>query len=86
MYGNSFDVSGLAKYLRKDGRRFLEQAALVFYETTVQHMKDEEQSVQFAELARQFGLDLFDPAGKIVSGEESQRGSCPSSATGSSWG
>ncbi len=72
VYGKAFDVTGLAKYLRKDGRRFLEQAALLFYDMMAQHKPDEEQAVLFAELARQFGLDLFDSAGLLVSGVESQ--------------
>ena len=54
-------------------RQGLEQAALVFYDTMARHMTNEEQPVQYAELARQFGLDLFDPAGNLVSGEESQQ-------------
>jgi hypothetical protein len=73
VYGESFDVTGLAQYLRKEGRQFLEQAALVFYDTMAQHMTNEEQSVPYAKLASQFGLDLFDPAGNLVSGEESQQ-------------
>jgi hypothetical protein len=54
-------------------RQGLEQAALVFYDIMARHMTNEEQPVQYAELARQFGLDLFDPAGNLVSGEESQQ-------------
>ncbi len=72
VYGKSFDVTGLAQYLRKDGRQFLEQAALVFYDTMALHMTNEEQPVPYAELARQFGLDLFDPAGNLVTNEEFQ--------------
>jgi hypothetical protein len=72
VYGKSFDVTGLAEYLRKEGREFLEQAALVFYDSMAQHMTNEEQPVPYAELARQFGLDLFDPAGNLVTNEEFQ--------------
>src|SRR5271157_5773566 len=72
VYGRSFDVTGLAQYLRKNGRSFLEQAALVFYDTMAQHTTNEEQPVPYAELASQFGLDLFDRAGNLVTGEEFQ--------------
>ncbi len=72
VYGKSFDVAGLTRYLRTDGRQFLEQSALVFYETMARHMTNEEKPLPYAELARQFGLDLFDPAGNLVTGEEFQ--------------
>jgi hypothetical protein len=70
VYGNSFDVTGLTKYLLKDGRSFLEQAALVFYDTMANHITDEEQPARYAKLAHQFGLDLFDSAGNLASAEE----------------
>jgi hypothetical protein len=70
VYGHTFDTTGLAQYLRKDGRSFLEQAALVYYDTTANHTKDEEQPVCYAKLARQFGLDLFDSAGNLATAEE----------------
>ena len=72
VYGKAFDVAGLGRYLRTDGRRFLEQAGLAFYETMARHMTLEEQAIPYAELARQFGLDLFDAAGNLVSNEVAQ--------------
>ena len=72
VYGKSFDVTGLAQYLRKDGRSFLEHAALVFYDTMAQHMTNEEQPVPYAELASHFGLDLLDRSGNLVTNEEFQ--------------
>ena len=70
VYGGVFDVKGLTKYLREDGRRFLEEAAIVYYELAALHKKEEEQALAFAELAKRFGLDLFDSAGKLVEGDE----------------
>ncbi len=70
IYGKSFDVTRLTQYLQKDGRQFLEQAALVFYETMAQHVSDGEQPLVYAELARQFGVDLLTPAGSLVADEE----------------
>lgn len=70
VYGESFDVTGLTQNLRKEGRRFAEQAALAFYDTAARHMTDDEQSRLYAELVRGFGLDLFDAAGSPVAGEE----------------
>lgn len=72
VYGKSYDVKGLEHYLREDGRRFLEEAALVFYDLAAQHRPAAEQPLAFAVLARRFGLDLIDPAGNLVTGEESE--------------
>jgi hypothetical protein len=62
----------LNRYIREDGRRFLEEAALVFYDLTARHRPDEEKYDAFAELARRSGLDLIDAAGKVVTGVESE--------------
>jgi hypothetical protein len=70
VYGSAFDVKELTNYLRKDGRRFLEEGAIVYYELAALHQNEEAQALAFAELARRFGLDLFDAAGKVVEGEE----------------
>jgi len=71
VYGKLYDVKALNRYIREDVRRFLEDAALVFYDLTARHRPDEEKYDAFAELARRSGLDLIDAAGKIVTGEES---------------
>jgi hypothetical protein len=73
VYGGVFDVKGLTKYLREDGRRFLEEAAIVYYEVAALHQKEEKQALAFAELVKRFGLDLFDSAGKLVEGDEANR-------------
>ena len=69
VYGSTFDVKGLTRYIREDGRRFLEEASIVYYELAAQHKKEEAQALAFAELAKRFGLDLFDAAGKLVASE-----------------
>ena len=70
VYGKSFDVTRLTRYLQEHGRRFLELAALVFYETMAQHVSSEEQPLFYAVLARQFGVDILTPAGSLVADEE----------------
>jgi hypothetical protein len=70
VYGKSYDVAGLAKYVREDGRRFLEEGAIVYYQVAALHQTTEEQAMAFAELARQYGLDLFDSSGKLVTSPE----------------
>ena len=69
VYGSTFDVKGLTRYIREDGRRFLKEASIVYYELAAQHKKEESQALAFAELAKRFGLDLFDAAGKLVASE-----------------
>ena len=77
---------GLTQNLRKEGRRILEQAAVVFYDAVAQHLTNEEQSRIYAEVASQFGLDLFDATGNVVDNEEIQDASrCLSFATGLPW-
>ena len=70
VYGKTFDVQGLTKYVREDGRRFLEDASIVCYQVVALHQKAEEEALALAELAKQFGLDLLDPAGKLVTSEQ----------------
>lgn len=70
VYGSKFDVKGLTRYLQEEGRRFLEEASIVYYQVAALHKKEEEQALAFAELAKRYGLDLFDPAGKLVTGEQ----------------
>jgi len=72
VYGKFYDVTGLDRYIREDGRRFLEEAALVFYDLTARHRPEEEKYDALAELARRSGLDLIDATGKVVASEESQ--------------
>ena len=72
VYGRRYDTTALARYLRGDGRRFLEESALVFYDLAARHRPEAEQAIAFAAVARRFGLDLFDPAGNVVEGEESE--------------
>jgi len=71
VYGKRYDVSALAQYLRGDGRRFLEESALAFYDLCARHRPAEEHAAAYAAVATRFGLDLLDPAGKVVEGEES---------------
>ena len=73
VYGKTYDVHGLNRYIREDGRRFLEAAALVFYDVTARHRTDQEKYDAYAELARQSGLDLIDSDGKAVEGTESEK-------------
>ncbi|MGC8638548.1 MAG: hypothetical protein ACP5XB_01575 [Isosphaeraceae bacterium] len=70
VYGKAFDVQGLKKYVREDGRRFLADASIVYYQVGALHTKEEEAALAFAELAKRYGLDLFDPAGKLVTKEQ----------------
>jgi hypothetical protein len=72
VYGDAFDVKGLLRYLRTEGRRFLEQAAVVLYDVTAAHAPEDEQSSRLAKVAQQFGLDMFDANGDLVSVEEGQ--------------
>jgi hypothetical protein len=72
VYGKVYDVDGLADYLRSDGQRFLKEAALVFFEATARHASVDEQNLEFARLARRYGLDMLDPDGTLLSGERTQ--------------
>lgn len=73
VYGTDFDVTRITKYVREEGRRFLVEAAEVYYDVSSRHLKAEEQALAFAELARRFGLDLFDEADGLVKDEERER-------------
>jgi hypothetical protein len=72
VYGARHDVRGLIQYIREDGRRFLEQAALVWYEHAARHRPAEEFGTRLAELAQVFGLDLLDDAGKLLEVDRAQ--------------
>jgi hypothetical protein len=73
VYGGSYEVSGLTRYVREDGRRFIEELSVVFYQVMAGHESKEEVWASFADVAGRFGLDLFDPAGKLVASEEVDR-------------
>lgn len=70
VYGGKYRVEGLVRYLRTDGRRFLEQAAEALYDSNVAHEAEREQAVRLATVARRFGLDVFDGEGKLVTSVE----------------
>ena len=72
VYGKRYDTSALARYLRGDGRKFLEGSALVFYDLSTRHRPAADHAAAYAAVARRFGVDLFDPDGKVVEGEESE--------------
>jgi hypothetical protein len=73
VYGARYDVRGLLRYVRGDGRRFLEQAALVWYDHSAGHGPDEELVPRLAELAREFGLELCDESGKVIHDKDAER-------------
>ncbi len=73
VYGPDYDVRSLVGYCQGDGRRFLEQASLIFYDTMARHIPGDEQLAAYAVLGRQFGLDLLDPAGNVAGGEDAQK-------------
>src|SRR5262249_28092363 len=70
VYGGEFDVSGLVRYVRTAGRRFLEQAAEAFYDAGVAHEPEQEVGVRLATVARRFGLDLFDATGSLLQSQD----------------
>ena len=77
-YSKDYDVSGLASFIRTDGRRFLEEASLVFYERCTGQdpvfgndgRLDPELETRLATMARRVGLDFFDAKGKVISDSE----------------
>ncbi len=70
VYGTRYDVKNLVVEVRSQGRRFLEQVAIVFYEVLIQDLTQAEQYTRLAAVAKPFGLDLFDARGGLVEGEE----------------
>lgn len=70
VYGTQYDVDGILRYVHEDGRKFLEQAAEVWFEQSAAHRPEEELAIRLAGLGRGFGLDLLDPSGKLVQDPE----------------
>ncbi len=80
--GQDFDLTGLSDYIRKDGRRFLDDAALTFYDLRARFKLARDGSTlereffaQIARAAKRAGLDLFDERGTPLdsNSEEAQR-------------
>lgn len=81
-FGQDFDLTGLSDFIRKDGRRFLDDAALTFYDLRARLKLDRDGSTlerdfsaQIAQAAKRAGLDLFDERGTPLdsNSEEAQR-------------
>jgi hypothetical protein len=70
VYGGKYDVKNLVLEVRSRGRRFLEHAAVAFYEVLTSDLTEAEQYARLAAVAKPFGLDLFDAKGNLVDGEE----------------
>ncbi len=73
-YGQDFDLGALSSFLRKDGRRVLEDVSLALYDTRSrgQWIADDSASAtqvytQLATAAKRAGLDFFDEHGKLIS-------------------
>jgi hypothetical protein len=70
IYGGKYDVKNLVLEVRSKGKRFLEEASLVFYEVLAQNLPEAEQYSRLAAVAKPFGLDLFDAKGALVDADE----------------
>jgi hypothetical protein len=70
VYGGKYDVKFLVHEVRSQGRRFLEQAAIVFYDNLPRNLPGDDLYTRLFELARPMGLDVWDAKGKMVAAEE----------------
>jgi hypothetical protein len=73
IYGGKYDVKNLVLEVRSRGRRFVEQAALVFYDNLSRNLPEAEQYSRLAAVAKPYGLDLFDAKGNLVDGEQGNK-------------
>ncbi len=76
-FGQTYDVSGLATYIRTDVRRFLEDGSLILYDAAVHHRifredgtMDPELEGRLAALCKRIGFDLLDAKKAMVSSED----------------
>jgi hypothetical protein len=70
IYGGKYNVHNLVTEVRSQGRRFLEQVALVFYDNLSRNLPEAEQYSRLAAAVKPFGIDLFDAKGDLVDSEE----------------
>jgi hypothetical protein len=73
VYGIRYDVKKLVLEVRSQGRRFLEQFAVAFYELLTLDLTEPEQYSRLAAVAKPFGLDLFDAKGNLVKSDEGDK-------------
>lgn len=69
-FAGAYDISGLVAYIRIDGRRFLEQAAIALYDVAARHTSYDELVSVWADVTGRFGLDLRDEESNVVSQDE----------------
>ncbi len=79
-FGRTYDVSGLATYIRTDVRRFLEDGSLILYDAAVRHRltradntMDPELESRLTALCKRIGFDFPDAKRAMVSNVDSER-------------
>jgi hypothetical protein len=73
IYGERYDVAKVLADIRTRGRRFLDDAALAYFDSMAKHETEHDMTARFAGVCQRAGVELFDEKGNLVSGEEAMR-------------